>query len=398
MKKRICSVLALSFIGSFSLLQPVSSPVYGQENHSLFIRNTEDSVVHLQSEQMVSSEQPASLRISSIQPPDINTDVEIIRERFKNGAVHIERQVSLDVDDNFTNNGSYQEWNERGELIATGRFSNGLMQGPWVKLLPTKGVPLLSTYPYSKFKGPFQSTVNFDGGRMNGVWTISDSENRVVSQIALVDGNREGQSNWFHHNGTVLYQANFSNGTLHGSYIERASDGKLVQDLNYQQGQRSEVIRQFYPSKAIRNEIVHLSALQSVVTSDDWSATQLAKLDSTGDSVPHGSFVHYFENGQVNVRGTHDRGQLVGQYESWHANGERSATGMYQQGKEEGKWVWWHPNGMRRAAASYSSGTADGPLLTWNEQGKRISEEIALHPTTGKGRMQAKTLPSSTHR
>ena len=180
--------------------------------------------------------QPDNSRISK----NNDSEVETIRERFPNGRERIEKQVALDANGDFQNHGTYQEWTVNGDIVSTGSFEMGLRQGPWIKMCRTADAKLFETYPYSKFKSPFQSTAEFASDKMNGVWIITDADNRMVSQISLVDGIREGVATWFHPNGKILYQAEYKNGILDGSFVEKSQDEKIVRDDQYNDGKRTD--------------------------------------------------------------------------------------------------------------------------------------------------------------
>ncbi len=188
---------------------------------------------------------------------DLESDT--IRERFPDGKVRIERKVVLDDEGNYINHGPYQEWTSKGELVTTGSFVKGKRHGPWIQMCDAKGAKLVTTYPYSKFKAPFQSSVEFDAGMMDGVWTITDADNKVVSQIQLAGGKRDGLTTFFHPNGQVFYQAEYSASLLNGSYVEKSMEGRVVRDEKYTAGQRTEVVQEHFPNKTIKSEISYLN-------------------------------------------------------------------------------------------------------------------------------------------
>ncbi len=305
------------------------------------------------------------------------TASEAIRERFKDGRVHIERQVALDSDGNYVNHGTYEEWSQNGDVVCTGTFSMGQRQGPWIRFHNPHDAKLFTTQPYARFKPPFQSSVEFENGQMNGVWVITDADRRVVSQIQLTRGTRNGQSTWFLPNGQVLFQAEYTNGVLNGMFIEKTPEGKVVREELYNEGQRSEVVKEQFTNKSTKSETNYLTASQRVVTQDDWTTVSLASYSTVGERVQHGPYVIYHENGQVNMRGAYDHGIATGMFESWHPNGEKAVVGVYENGLQHGKWSWWHPNGMRQSVATYNQGRVNGEVSAWNDQGKRIVAEAA---------------------
>ncbi len=313
-------------------------------------------------------------RVSVLAETD-QASVEVVRERFKDGRIHIERHVALDRNGNFVNHGDYEEWNPSGDVVCSGTFSMGQRQGPWIRFHQPKESKLFGTQPYTRFKGPFQSSVEFENGKMNGVWVIVDAEKRIVSQVQLNVGVRNGQSAWFYPNGQVMFQADYSNGILNGAFIEKSPEGKVIREESYVDGQRSEVVKEHFANKAVKSEINFLSAPQHVLTQDDWETVTLATYSSAGERLRNGPYVVFHENGQMKLRGSYERGVEVGTFESWHANGEKAVAGSYENGRQHGKWSWWHPNGMRQSIATFKQGQVADEVLAWNEQGKRVVSE-----------------------
>ncbi len=325
-------------------------------------------------EQTAEEKLPSENQVSPLADLD-KTDTEVVRERFKEGRVHIERHVALDSNGNFVNHGDYEEWNQSGDVVCSGTFNMGQRQGPWIRFHQPKESKLFGTQPYTRFKAPFQSSVEFEKGKMNGVWVIVDAEKRVVSQIQLTAGIRHGQSAWFYPNGQFMFQADYSNGILNGAFIEKSAEGKVIREELYVDGQRSEVVKEHFANKAIKSEINFLTAPQRVLTQDDWETVTLATYSTAGERLRHGQYVVFHENGQMKLRGAYERGVEVGAFESWHANGEKAVSGIYENGRQQGKWSWWHPNGMRQSIANFEHGQVTDEVLAWNEQGKRVVAE-----------------------
>lgn len=375
-------LLRRAFCFSFSVAT-VSLPqtLYSQELRSLLFsdddpisltpsNNAEETPLESSTPSKTQSK-PQSLAIT----PKVNT--ETIHERFKDGKVHIERQVTLDSDQNYVNHGNFTEWTAKGDIVASGTYEMGKRQGAWIKFQQAKDAALFSTQPYTRFKAPFQSSVEFKDDKMDGVWAIADADRRMISQIQMVGGIRNGRATWFHPNGQILYQADYKDGILDGQYIEKTAEGKVVHQDNYVDGRRLETTKDYYPSKALKSEMSFLSSPQIVVTKDDWDSAKIATYSSTGDKVKHGSYRTFFDNGQVMTVGSYDRGALTGSFESWHSNGEKAVTGNYVAGVQDGAWNWWHENGMRKATATYKRGHTEGEVLAWSDTGKRIANPKA---------------------
>lgn len=324
------------------------------------------------------------------------TETETVRERFQDSKIRIEREVALDSEQNYVNHGKFTEWSASGEIVASGGYQMGLRQGAWIRFHQAKDSSLFSTQPYASFKAPFQSSVDFKDDKMDGLWVVTDADHRVVTQIQLVRGIRHGKANWFHTNGTSLYEAQYSDGVLDGDYIERSADGKVVRQEQHVNGSHAETETEYYPSKAIKSELSFLSPPKTVATHDDWDLARLATYSTVGEKLKHGTHKTYFDNGRLKAVTNYDHGSLSGSYQSWYANGEKAVSGKYVADQQDGKWNWWHENGMRKAIANYKQGKAEGETLAWSDSGKRITAtnlDVNTDPEEGPVRIAPAKIP-----
>ncbi len=75
-------------------------------------------------------EQAAPVPMADEQP---TSETEVIKERYPNGSVKIEREVTQDDDGNYVNHGMFKTFDERGNLTAQGEYRNGKRQGTWIR-------------------------------------------------------------------------------------------------------------------------------------------------------------------------------------------------------------------------------------------------------------------------
>lgn len=324
---------------------------------------------------------------------EVAGEVETVRERFKNGKVRIEKNVTLDADGNFVTHGMFTEWNEKGDLVQTGTYKNGKRDGAWIKICQATQSKLFDSFPYNKFKAPFQSTVEFVDGEMNGVWSITDANDRVVSHISIEKGLRNGRAIWNLPSGMSAYEADYENGVLHGQFVEKDATGKVAKQLDYDKGCVRQLDKETFPNKQPKSEINVLSGKAKLVSKDDYESLNLATYVPDGEPIRDGAFVFYHENGTVRTRGTFKRGEVHGSFEVWHSNGERECVGTFQTGKQVGKWTWWHANGMRKSSGEYANDVLQGEMLAWDEKGKRVTSTNLEPPIE-----LAKSKPEPTER
>jgi hypothetical protein len=116
--------------------------------------------------------------------------LEVVRENFPNGKVRIERHVVLDLTGNYVNHGPWKQFDAKGNILAEGQFDMGKRAGMWTRWCGPKEAPVMTSYPFNKFKAPFRSQANFVDDEMEGEWLISDSAQRKCMQVSLTLGKR----------------------------------------------------------------------------------------------------------------------------------------------------------------------------------------------------------------
>lgn len=299
-------------------------------------------------------------------------ETELVQQLYPNGSLRVSKHVKLDSKGNFVNHGEYQEWSENGQVLVSGNYELGKQDGVWTRFCTAKDSKLFQSEPYSKFKAPFQSTVEFADGKMNGVWMIIDKDGKKISEIQLIDGRRNGLATWYHPSGSILWQSEYKDGQLNGMFVEKDANGKSVRSTAYINGQKSDTSTEYFPSKKPKAQFQILSAGQSLLTPDDWNTSTIATYEIKGQEVKHGTAVHYHESGVVRSQSNYKNGVLDGEFASWYANNQRESVGRYVDGKQHGKWNWWHENGMRKCVATFENGELVEPAMSWNDQGQRV--------------------------
>lgn len=317
-------------------------------------------------------------------PAEFNTDpgvmgeVEMVRERYSDGAIHIERQITLDRDGNYVNHGGWKMFAQSGDVLAEGQYHFGKRVGMWTRWHAKNDSALFNEQPFRQFKAPFMSQVNFTDGAMDGDWIIVDANDRKVSQISLKNGQRHGLAiNWLP-NGTTFRQATYENGLPVGDLLEIANRGSKVERTGtYVDGRKIISNTTYYGSKkAKKTETTYLGPATTLLSSDEFWNLRLAKFDSEGEKLRHGLAKAWYPNGKLEFEGTYQYGKKSGTFTFWHENGQVAATGEYREGAPEGQWVWWHDNGQKSAFGRYQDGELIGEWRWWSEAGKLTKSQM----------------------
>ncbi|MFV2070027.1 MAG: toxin-antitoxin system YwqK family antitoxin [Pirellulales bacterium] len=295
---------------------------------------------------------------------------ELIRERYPNSRVKIERQVTQDSQDNFINHGKWKMWDLAGKVIAEGQFIEGQRDGTWVRWVRGNESKLFAMRPFTQFRGPFLSQASFRNGSLDGTWSIYDSKKRRICQWEYTDGIRDGKWMWWYANGRKMREVEYRDGDIDGTYQEWNPEGKLVISDRYQEGRKLARKVIHYAGSLKQSEGMYLHAKLVVRGDDDWWNCSLAVFATQGSDEKHGTWTSWYKNGQVKLEGKYDHDMQVDTFTWWHPNGQKAAEGGYRDGKQVDKWTWWHKNGLKAIQGDFNLGTPASRWTWWQEDGK----------------------------
>jgi antitoxin component YwqK of YwqJK toxin-antitoxin module len=304
--------------------------------------------------------------------------VEIVRERYPDGKIRIERNVTLDASGNYVNHGVWRLHSPTETIVAEGQYDMGQRVGSWTRWLGRNDSPVFNQFPFNKFKPPFASQANFTDGVMDGEWLIVDADNNKVMQVSLTQGKRNGLVITWLPNGKIYRQASYDQGVPVGDVLEADSKtGELKRVATYVEGRR--IITKTAHHRRAKNrkgeeikksEEMFLAATTVEKTPDNFWNVQLAEYESQGQDLHHGPSKMWFENGKLQVEGFYQMDKRSGTFSYWYDNGQVAATGEFVDDLPSDVWVWWHENGQKAAVGNYRAGSLIGDWRWWNEDGK----------------------------
>jgi antitoxin component YwqK of YwqJK toxin-antitoxin module len=305
---------------------------------------------------------------------------ELIKERFPNGSVNVERRVTQDAQGNYVNHGSWKMWDQRGNPVAQGAYDFGTRTGVWTRWYRTTAeIDLFTKAPYAQFTGPFISQASFKHDQLDGVWTIYDNKTRKISQIRFADGKRHGSAAWWYASGRKMREAEYRDGALDGQFNEWSPEGKLTIKETFQAGRKMAVKTSTHPSGRKKSEGTYLFAKETVQSPDDWWNCRLLVTSKSGPEEKNGTSKSWFDNAQLQMEGSYERDVQVGTFSWWHANGQRAQEGRFDSGKQDGSWTWWYPTGQKSIAGEYTHGTPTGRWTWWKEDGRVVQSADLSH-------------------
>ena len=323
-----------------------------------------------------------------IQPAGVSGEPETIRERYDDGKVRIERQVTLDNDGNYVNHGEWKMLSSAGDVVAEGHYDMGKRIGTWTRWNGRQDVPELSEFPFTHFKAPFQSQTNFVNDAMEGQWVITDSAQRKCFEAIFIGGKRNGTVTYYLPNGKTYRQSTYDNGVPVGEVLEADKNGDVKTAATYLEGRK--IITKttyFRRSHQKMTENSYLAATTVERAPDDFWNLHFATYGSEGNDLRHGLAKTWFENGTVQQEGNYQYDKKDGNFTYRYENSQVAVTGAYKNDVPDDVWVWWHENGQKAAIGKYQQGALIGDWRWWDESGKLTESK------TYDGTQQASSSP-----
>jgi antitoxin component YwqK of YwqJK toxin-antitoxin module len=316
---------------------------------------------------------------------------ELVKERFPNGSVKVERRVTQDAQGNYLNHGSWKMWDQRGSPVAQGTYDFANRTGTWTRWYRNAvEADLLKQMPYSQFSEPFISQATFKHDQLDGLWTIYDGKMRKISQLRFADGKRQGTATWWYLSGRKMREMEYKDGELDGQLLEWSPEGKLLVKDTYQAGRKVAAKLAKHPDGGKKSEGMYLFAKEVEQTPDDWWNCKLAVMTKNGGEEKHGVWTSWYSNGQTQLEGAYEHDVQVGKFVWWHSNGQKAQEGRFDHGKQDGSWTWWYPTGQKSIRGEYVKGNPTGKWTWWKEDGRVVqaadlshSEGIVVELPTG---------------
>jgi antitoxin component YwqK of YwqJK toxin-antitoxin module len=314
-------------------------------------------------------------------------EVELVRERYQDGKVKIERQVTLNGDGNYVNHGAWKQFSTTGDVVAEGQYNFGQRVGMWTRWVGRNDTAMLNEKPFKDFKAPFMSQANFADGKMDGEWTVTDANERKVLAITLKSGERNGTATIWLPNGKIFSQITYDLGVPVGDMMQaNPKTGELVTGASYDHGRKVTTESDYYPAargrqiktpetRQMKSQVMYLAAKSVERSQDDFWTLKLAQYDTEGEDVRHGVAKYWYPNGQMEMEGFYTNDKKTGIFTYWHENGQAQCTGEYRDGQAEGTWVWWHQNGQKSAVGKYEHGSLIGEWRWWDDEGKLTKQQ-----------------------
>lgn len=410
-----CSAAIVILIGTIR-------PVAAQSEVGFFDDEAEaDSVIQLDAEGPIGLQPQAATRATTAGAETTGdedmVEVEVVKERYPNRAVKIERHVTLDENRNYVNHGLWTMYSPNGTMIARGEYWHGKRQGKWVRwfveepkqeitelTLPVEdeqGEEADDEFAASKivigpefdgFNKPYRSEANFVEGKLVGVWSIVDADDRPICSFDFDQDDLHGTGLWYFPNGQKRRQINFEQGAIVGEWKEWESNGTVAKIETYVDGRRKVPYSERHDSGEKYCHGHYLYAKANVDVSKNWwdGIVEIGIDDDTQEKLKHGLWTYWYRNGGKMTEGEFDAGKPIGLHVWWYENGQQKAQGEFAEGQQTGQWTWWHENGMKQTQGQIVAGRKVGTWSSWKADGTLGGEKNHGGPSRA---MNARRMP-----
>jgi antitoxin component YwqK of YwqJK toxin-antitoxin module len=303
-----------------------------------------------------------------------DADGELVTERYPDGSVKIERQVTKDAAGNYVNHGTYTAYAPDGTVQKTGVFQNGKLQGKWTQSFAKDEGHLFAADHDTEFQGPFVSEATFVDGQLDGTWTIKDRNGQNIVEWNFDHGARNGKWSWWYPNGDKRLEATYKNGNLDGEVSEWNQGGQLASKTTYVDGKLLDKVVGWYALGQKHFEGFYLRVAHMPEATYDWWKGSIATAAAapTGEDQKHGTWTEWYRSGNKKTEAQYDHNVAVGKFTWWYENGQKQAEVEYQMGVYNGTFTTWHANGLKESQAEYRNGELVDKWMHWDADGKLV--------------------------
>jgi antitoxin component YwqK of YwqJK toxin-antitoxin module len=300
--------------------------------------------------------------------------VEVVRTRYPNRAIKIEREVRQDANRNYINDGSWTMWDPQGNMLAKGQYRQGKMHGKWSRWFLDVPRDHFAGRLYDAFEEPLMAETNFVDGQVHGSWMVYDAKKRKVCEWQFDHDHLNGKVTWWHPNGETSREETYVHGILDGDLIEYNADGSILSKVTYDKGRKFSKYVKKYTNGDVQIEGWYLNASELTQTAYDWwnGTLKIEVVGKEGVKQREGKWVYWHPNGGRHFEGEFRADKPIGRHTWWFSNGQKRLDGEFLGGKQHGRWVWWHENGQKHIDGSYVAGVQTGTWVKWLETGRVV--------------------------
>lgn len=305
-------------------------------------------------------------------------------------------------------------WYPNGQKSLEGTFKSGIADGVW------------KTW-YGN--GNMRTEVSYLNGLAHGDTTIWSEKGAKSVTYQKKNGELHGLHLYWGRSGEKE-ERHYEDGRMHGFYKKWDKDGKLVEEIQYEKGERvskpeeKKDVATLCPSPVKEKKIVaSANGLVACYTETNYSLQYAQKKEEhfcrfiigkakNGNDIMQDFYVSGYSDEQLptmtptdadalkytdpfevislarkdmpkdffELTDRSDRdGRFAGSIKIWYLDGTPKLEGNYDStGKKQGTWTRWYANGQKDYEIAYTEGRRDGKATFWEEDGSKYQETYSI--------------------
>lgn len=185
---------------------------------------------------------------------------------------------------------------------------------------------------------------------------------RIREEGEYTEDKKEGK--WIYYNidqdrCLLQKEEHYKNGELDGAYKEFHLYGGIKEEGEYKEGKEVGEWKYYKNNKLLEQRMYHTNT----------------KYD----------YIKYYENGNLEEKGTRDSFLYVGVLKKWYENGQLKMEENYADGRKEGNYKEWYENGQLKCEGNYADGEKIGTWKEYDNVKNDESKKSQKEATTNKG-------------
>ena len=256
---------------------------------------------------------------------------------------------------NDTIDGLFKEFNEKGALITSLVYRNGIIREH--NASDTLSIEIRNKYDDQGnliYSGPFRKNVpigihrNYEKGKVTGGKLYDDNGVLLGEGITDQEGKKSGNWNFYYYSGELKSKGNYFNNQRGGKWTFYFLNGKIVQNGEFKNDLPEGHWIWYYKNGQIWREEDYLGGKED------------------------GHEIEYDEQGTIITEGDFAEGEKEGKWT--YKVGDHREEGNYIAGLRDGVWKYYFGNGNLEFQGSYVQGNPDGRHLYYYETGELREE------------------------
>lgn len=202
-------------------------------------------------------------------------------------------------------------------------------------------------YEYDSL-GNLEATLHYTKGKLNGTCKLYWSNNKLAKLTPYIQGKKQGVEKAYHKNGKLAFVGEFRENEKNGEHRYYFSNGKLSSVQRYSFGDRPHGL---YANKMEKGYRANGSFI------DYFENGQIKYKAQYLNGLPEGEVLCFYSKDKLAYCENWHNGNIVGKALTYYENGQLKAEGMFNEaGKETGEWNEYYDNGKLRLKLKFENG------------------------------------------